>query len=54
MADYIGDPDANWLGKSPAMKAIQSLCPEKLPELETTVTALGDKKVTEAYEKLVA
>ena len=51
MADYIAAPDANWLGKSPAMKAIKALCPEKFADLEEVIAGIDDTKVKDAYEK---
>ncbi len=52
MADLIADPDANWLAKEPAMKAVLALCPEKFDSLEEAAKACGDKKVTDAFTKL--
>jgi len=51
MADLIADPDMNWLGKGPAMKAVMVLCPEKYESLEAVVEALGEQKVTDQYNK---
>ena len=52
MADLIADPDADWLAKQPAMKAVLALCPEKFDSLEKAAEASGDKKVTDAFAKL--
>lgn len=52
MADVIADPDMNWLGKEPAMKAILVLCPEKWPELEPIMSTVDNEKVLSLYEKL--
>ncbi|MBR2752075.1 MAG: HEAT repeat domain-containing protein [Clostridiales bacterium] len=52
MADLIADPDANWLSKEPAMKAVLALCPEKFDSLEEAAKACGDKKVADAFTKL--
>ena len=52
MADLIADPNANWLAKQPAMKAVLALCPEKFDSLEKAAEASGDKKVTDAFAKL--
>ena len=52
MADVIADPDMNWLGKEPAMKAILALCPEKWPELEPVMSAVDNEKVLDLYAKL--
>ena len=52
MADVIADPEMNWLGKEPAMKAILALCPEKWPELEPVMSTVDNEKVLELYEKL--
>ena len=52
MADYIADPDANWLGKKPAMDAIAALCPEKFGDLEAVMAGVEDKNVLSSYEKL--
>ena len=52
MADVIADPDMNWLGKEPAMKAILALCPEKWPELGPVMSSVDNEKVLELYEKL--
>ena len=52
MADVIADPDMNWLGKEPAMKAILALCPEKWPELESVMSAVDNEKVLDLYAKL--
>ena len=51
MADLIADPDMNWLGKGPAMKAVMVLCPEKFDTLQAAVDALGEQKVTDQYDK---
>ena len=52
MSDLIADPDANWLSKEPAMKAVLALCPEKFDSLEEAANACGDKKVASAFTKL--
>ena len=52
MADFIMDPDASSLGKTPAMKAIIALCPEKFADLDPLMAACEDKKLVDSYNNL--
>lgn len=52
MADLIKDPEFNWLGKTPAMKSIAGLCPDKFGDLEGVMASVEDDKVIESYESL--
>lgn len=52
MSDLIKDKDFNWLGKSPAMKAVSALGGKAaLEKLAPAVEASGDDKVKDAYAK---
>lgn len=51
---YIKDENANWLGKTPAIKEILLHCPGKEKDLKKVVYGLKDSKaslIQEAYEK---
>ena len=52
MADFIMDPDASSLGKTPAMKAIIALCPEKFTDLDPLMADCEDQKLADSYNKL--
>ena len=52
VTDLIKDDNFNWLGKSPAMKAIAAFGGKaELEKIKPVVDGLSDQKVKDAYAK---